>query len=149
MFFSRLIDRIGNFDKLFISSENDYYIDPQTLPPLLTEVQEKEAIELLRTDEKRGREMLITHNLRLVVYIAKELESTGICIDDMISIGTVGLIKAVDTFLPYKSISFTTYASRCIQYEILMFLKKVSQHKNSIPTDEHFKIEWSRGCKCE
>ncbi len=144
MVFSRLIDCISSiFDKLFASSENDYCIDPETLPPLLTEAQEKEAIELLRTDVRRGKNMLITHNLRLVAYIAKELESTGICVDDMISIGTVGLVKAADTFLPYKNIGFTDYASRCIRYEILMFLKKVSLQKNDTSSDKHWNIEWS------
>ena len=82
------------------------------------------------------------HNLRLVVYIAKKFESTGICVDDLVSIGTIGLIKAVNTFSPEKNIKLATYASRCIENEILMFLRKSSQHRNDISIDEPLNIDW-------
>ena len=94
------------------------------------------------TDDPKGREKLIVHNLRLVVYIAKKFESTGICVDDLVSIGTIGLIKAVNTFSPEKNIKLATYASRCIENEILMFLRKSSQHRNDISIDEPLNIDW-------
>ena len=94
------------------------------------------------TDEKSGREQLIVHNLRLVVYISKKFESTGIGLEDLISIGTIGLIKAVKTFRPDKNIKLATYASRCIENEILMFLRKSSQYRNEISIDEPLNIDW-------
>ena len=97
---------------------------------------------MLMTDDPKGREKLIVHNLRLVVYIAKKFESTGICVDDLVSIGTIGLIKAVNTFSPEKNIKLATYASRCIENEILMFLRKSSQHRNDISIDEPLNIDW-------
>lgn len=120
-----------------------FYINgPETLPPPLTRAQEEEAFSLLVTDKAKGREQLIVHNLRLVVYIAKKFESTGICVDDLVSIGTIGLIKAVNTFSPEKNIKLATYASRCIENEILMFLRKSAQHKNDISIDEPLNIDW-------
>lgn len=120
-----------------------YYISgPETLPPPLSALEEKQAFELLSTDAPKGREMLIVHNLRLVVYIAKKFESTGICVDDLVSIGTIGLIKAVNTFSAEKNIKLATYASRCIENEILMYLRKSSQHKNDISIDEPLNIDW-------
>ena len=116
--------------KLLGISEGIFYISgPETLPPPLTKAEEEEAFALLLTDTRKGREQLIVHNLRLVVYIAKKFESTGICVDDLVSIGTIGLIKAVNTFSPTKNIKLATYASRCIENEILMFLRKTSQHR--------------------
>lgn len=97
---------------------------------------------MLETDEENARRILITHNLRLVVYIAKKFESTGIGIEDLVSIGTIGLIKAVKTFCPSKNIKLATYASRCIENEILMFLRKSSQYKNEISIDEPLNIDW-------
>ncbi|MGN1105607.1 MAG: RNA polymerase sporulation sigma factor SigE [Huintestinicola sp.] len=124
-------------------SEGVFYINgPETLPPPLTKSEEEEAFALLLTDAQKGREQLIVHNLRLVVYIAKKFESTGICVDDLVSIGTIGLIKAVNTFSPTKNIKLATYASRCIENEILMFLRKTSQHKNDISIDEPLNIDW-------
>lgn len=119
-----------------------YISGPETLPPPLTKAEEEKAFELLLTDKHRGREQLIVHNLRLVVYIAKKFESTGICVDDLVSIGTIGLIKAVNTFSPEKNIKLATYASRCIENEILMFLRKSSQHRNDISIDEPLNIDW-------
>lgn len=130
--------------KLFGGEDNSiFYINgPETLPPPLTKNEEQKAFELLITDKKRGREQLIVHNLRLVVYIAKKFESTGINIDDLVSIGTIGLIKAVNTFSPEKNIKLATYASRCIENEILMYLRKTTQHKNDISIDEPLNIDW-------
>ncbi len=120
-----------------------YYINgADSLPPPLTKEEEDEAFSLLTTDFSRGRDILITHNLRLVVYIAKKFESTGIGIEDLISIGTIGLIKAVNTFSPDKNIKLATYASRCIENEILMFLRKASQHKTDISIEEPLNIDW-------
>ena len=97
---------------------------------------------MLETNEAEARQLLITHNLRLVVYIAKKFESTGIGIEDLVSIGTIGLIKAVNTFCPSKNIKLATYASRCIENEILMFLRKSSQYKNELSFDEPLNIDW-------
>ncbi len=129
--------------RLFGLSDGVFYINgPETLPPPLTKEQEEQAFAMLMTDDPKGREKLIVHNLRLVVYIAKKFESTGICVDDLVSIGTIGLIKAVNTFSPEKNIKLATYASRCIENEILMFLRKSSQHRNDISIDEPMNIDW-------
>ncbi len=120
-----------------------YYINgADSLPPPLSKEDEEEAFALLSTDFARGRDILITHNLRLVVYIAKKFESTGIGIEDLISIGTIGLIKAVNTFSPDKNIKLATYASRCIENEILMFLRKSNQYKTDISIEEPLNIDW-------
>ena len=120
----------------------DYVNGADQLPPPLSKDEEQKAFVLLKTDEKKARELLIIHNLRLVVYIAKKFESTGIGIEDLVSIGTIGLIKAVKTFCPEKNIKLATYASRCIENEILMFLRKASQYKNEISIDEPLNIDW-------
>ncbi len=120
-----------------------FYINgPETLPAPLSKAQEEEVFLMLETDAENARSILITHNLRLVVYIAKKFESTGIGIEDLVSIGTIGLIKAVKTFCPGKNIKLATYASRCIENEILMFLRKSSQYKNEISIDEPLNIDW-------
>ena len=120
-----------------------HYINgPQTLPPPLSKEEEKKVFERLLTDPEHARESLIVHNLRLVVYIAKKFESTGIYVEDLISIGTIGLIKAVNTFSPEKNIKLATYASRCIENEILMYLRKNTQSKNDISIDEPLNIDW-------
>ncbi len=120
-----------------------YYINgADSLPPPLSKEEEEQAFALLNTDFSRGRDILITHNLRLVVYIAKKFESTGIGIEDLISIGTIGLIKAVNTFSPDKNIKLATYASRCIENEILMFLRKSNQYKSDISIEEPLNTDW-------
>lgn len=120
-----------------------YYINgADSLPPPLTREEEQTAFALLSTDFAKGRDMLIIHNLRLVVYIAKKFEATGIGIEDLISIGTIGLIKAVNTFSPDKNIKLATYASRCIENEILMFLRKSNQYKSEISIEEPLNIDW-------
>lgn len=141
MIFTALIEKIR---MIFAKRPKDiFYINgPDTLPAPLTREQEEKAFEMLETDENSARQLLITHNLRLVVYIAKKFESTGIGIEDLVSIGTIGLIKAVNTFCPSKNIKLATYASRCIENEILMFLRKSSQYKNELSFDEPLNIDW-------
>lgn len=129
--------------KKFKSPKGVYYVNgPETLPPPLTASQEQDAFNLMRVNAQKAREMLIVHNLRLVVYIAKKFESTGIGIEDLISIGTIGLIKAVNTFCPEKNIKLATYASRCIENEILMYLRKNNQSRVEISIDEPLNIDW-------
>lgn len=120
----------------------DYINGADSLPPPLSKEDEQKSFELIKTDEKKARELLIVHNLRLVVYIAKKFESTGVGIEDLISIGSIGLIKAVKTFCPDKNIKLATYASRCIENEILMFLRKSTQYRNEISIDEPLNIDW-------
>lgn len=120
-----------------------HYINgPETLPPPLTKEQERIVFTKLEKNEPEARDALVVHNLRLVVYIAKKFESTGIGIEDLISIGTIGLIKAVNTFVPSKNIKLATYASRCIENEILMFLRKSTLSKNDISIDEPLNVDW-------
>ena len=114
-----------------------HYINgPDTLPPPLTPQQEKEVFAQLAAGVPGARDTLITHNLRLVVYIAKKFESSTAGVEDMISIGTIGLIKAVNTFEPDKNIKLATYASRCIENEILMYLRKSSNRRQDASIDE-------------
>lgn len=123
--------------RLFPDLNEIHYINgAENLPPPLSKEDEQKALELLKIGNNKGRELLIIHNLRLVVYIAKRFESTGIGIEDLVSIGTIGLIKAVKTFNSDKNIKLATYASRCIENEILMHLRKTTQHKNDISIDE-------------
>lgn len=120
-----------------------HYINgPETLPAPLTKAEEAIVMERIEKGEENAREPLITHNLRLVVYIAKKFDSTGTGVEDLISIGTIGLIKAVKTFCPARNIKLATYASRCIENEILMYLRKSSQLKNEMSIDEPLNIDW-------
>lgn len=120
-----------------------FYINgPDNLPPPLSGEEEAKAFRLLTENDPSARDTLIVHNLRLVVYIAKKFESTGTGVEDLISIGTIGLIKAVNTFRPDKNIKLATYASRCIENEILMFLRKSSQYRNEVSIDEPLNIDW-------
>ena len=120
-----------------------YYVNgPDTLPPPLSRTEEVEVFAGLTANDPAARKKLIVHNLRLVVYIAKKFESTGIGIEDLVSIGTIGLIKAVNTFNPEKNIKFATYASRCIENEILMFLRKSSQYRNDLSIDEPLNVDY-------
>ena len=128
---------------LFLKKEEIFYINgPHTLPPPLKSDEELEVMQAIQNGVDNAREPLITHNLRLVVYIAKKFETSGAGVEDLISIGTIGLIKAVNTFKPEKNIKLATYASRCIENEILMFLRKSSQLKNEISIDEPLNIDW-------
>jgi RNA polymerase sporulation-specific sigma factor len=122
--------------------ESVFYINgPENLPAPLTREEEAQVFQRLPEDAE-ARETLIVHNLRLVVYIARKFESTGIGVEDLISIGTIGLIKAVNTFCPDRNIKLATYASRCIENEILMYLRKTQSQKNEISIDEPLNIDW-------
>ena len=112
------------------------------LPPPLEREDEERAIAALSDGEPEARQLLIEHNLRLVVYIARRFENTGMNLEDLISIGTIGLIKAIGTFDPEKNIKLATYASRCIENEILMFLRKKSSHRTEISIDEPLNTDW-------
>ncbi len=122
--------------------EVDYINGPDTLPPPLTNEKELECLQKLESGSKEAREELIVHNLRLVVYIAKKFENTGIPIEDLISIGTLGLIKAVNTFRISKNIKLATYASRCIENEILMYLRKTNSIKAEVSYYEPLNTDW-------
>lgn len=131
--------------KLFAKKTGNYvhYINgSEQLPAPLTKEEEEAAFKLMATDYDAAREKLIVHNLRLVVYIAKKFENTGIWLEDLVSIGTVGLIKAVNTFSLDKKIKLATYASRCIENEILMYLRKYSQYRYDISIDEPLNVDW-------
>ncbi len=130
---------------LSLHTENAYvyYINgPETLPAPLSQEEERALMVRIEAGDETAREPLITHNLRLVVYIARKFETNGANIEDLISIGTIGLIKAVNTFCPSRNIKLATYASRCIENEILMFLRKSSQYKNDLSIDEPLNIDW-------
>ncbi len=119
-----------------------YIHGPETLPAPLS--REEERVIFIRLEQKdfEARQQLITHNLRLVVYIARKFESSGLGVEDLISIGTIGLIKAVNTFCPSRGIKLATYASRCIENEILMYLRKCQPLKNEVSIDEPLNIDW-------
>lgn len=113
------------------------------LPPPLESKKEAETIALLGTeDAKAARSLLIEHNLRLVVYIAKKFDNTCVGVEDLISIGTIGLIKAINTFNPEKNIKLATYASRCIENEILMYLRRNNKTRMEVSIDEPLNVDW-------
>lgn len=115
-----------------------------TLPPPLEREEEAQLMELLNDSSEREtvRTKLIEHNLRLVVYISRRFENTGVGIEDLISIGTIGLIKAVETYKPAKNIKLATYASRCIENEILMYLRKNAARRSEVSLDEPLNTDW-------
>lgn len=142
-FFRRIQNRIAAFAAKKGAAGGVHYINgSEMLPPPLTHKEESELLSRLETDGDYVREQLIVHNLRLVVYIARKFEANGAGIEDLISIGTIGLIKAVNTFCPAKNIKLATYASRCIENEILMYLRKTTQLKGEISIDEPLNIDW-------
>ena len=112
------------------------------LPPPLGREEEAKAISAMVAGDAQAKSTLIEHNLRLVVYIARRFESTGINLEDLISIGTIGLIKAINTFRPEKNIKLATYASRCIENEILMYLRKIASHRSDVSLDEPINTDW-------
>ena len=112
------------------------------LPPPLEKGREQTAIEGLSRGDETAKQLLIEHNLRLVVYISRRYESTGINLEDLISIGTIGLIKGVNTYKPEKNIRLATYASRCIENEILMYIRKIASHKGDVSLDEPINTDW-------
>ncbi len=120
-----------------------YYIGTsEVLPPPLDRTQERTLLERSAEGDERARATLIEHNLRLVVYLARRFENTGINLEDLISIGTIGLIKAVNTFNLEKNIKLATYASRCIENEILMYLRKTSNQRGEVSFDEPLNTDW-------
>lgn len=137
----RLINRILSKFKMFF--KRVYYVGgSDVLPPPLTKEEEEKLVKDLASGEESIRSILIERNLRLVVYIARKFENTGVGVEDLISVGTIGLIKAVNTFNPEKNIKLATYASRCIENEILMYLRKNNKIKAEISFYEPLNIDW-------
>ena len=136
----RLLDRLG----IPLHGSLHYIGGSDTLPAPLTREEEGRLLSALEGEEARGeaRSRLIEHNLRLVVYIARRFENTGVGIEDLISIGTIGLIKAVETYKPAKNIKLATYASRCIENEILMHLRKNANRRGEVSLDEPLNTDW-------
>ncbi|OYD06629.1 RNA polymerase sporulation sigma factor SigE [Paludifilum halophilum] len=133
----RILMQIG------LKGEEIYYIGgSEALPPPLTREEEQHLLSRLPSGDAAVRAMLIERNLRLVVYIARKFENTGINIEDLVSIGTIGLIKAVNTFDPTKKIKLATYASRCIENEILMFLRRNNKIRSEVSFDEPLNMDW-------
>lgn len=131
----RIISRLYSGDVHYVGGA-------QNLPAPLTKETEEEILSEIEEDNFDRRELLVIHNLRLVVYIARKFENTGVGIEDLVSIGTIGLIKAVNTFRPSKKIKLATYASRCIENEILMYLRKTASRKNEMSIDEPLNVDW-------
>ena len=140
----RLVDNIGVIYAKFINTEMEeienlpiYYVGGNAnLPPPLSPKEEEELISKLETDSQEIKQTLVERNLRLVVYIAKKFENTGVGLEDLVSIGTIGLMKAINTFNVEKKIKLATYASRCIENEILMYLRRSNRIKGEISIDE-------------
>ena len=123
--------------------EDVFYVNgPENLPPPLSKQEETEIMRRIEQGDESAREPLIVHNLRLVVYIAKKFENSGVGVEDLVSIGTIGLIKAVNTFCPSRNIKLATYASRCIENEILMYLRKINGMKSEVSIDEPLNTDW-------
>lgn len=129
---------------MFPDRKDVHYIGgAEVLPPPLAAEEEAECIrQLLGEEKEEGKKKLIEHNLRLVVYIAKKFDNTGVGVEDLISIGTIGLIKAINTFNPDKNIKLATYASRCIENEILMYLRRNSKTRMEVSIDEPLNVDW-------
>ena len=140
----RFKEKLRNIIALFFRKDTDvYYINgSDNLPPPLSKETEDEILSEMETGNRKNAELLIIHNLRLVVYIARKFENTGICVEDLISIGTIGLIKAVNSFCPSRKIKLATYASRCIENEILMYMRKTANRKNELSFDEPLNVDW-------
>lgn len=134
--------KLVQFIRIFPEEQIFYIGGSEVLPPPLTADEESYLVSKLKENEKSVQTILIERNLRLVVYIARKFENSGICVEDLISIGTIGLIKAVNTFDPDKQIKLATYASRCIENEILMFIRRNSKLKAEISLDEPLNIDW-------
>ena len=136
---------VPNFRNFCLLKQSDvHYIGgTDVLPAPLAADEEADAISKLGTqDEKGAKSQLIEHNLRLVVYIAKKFDNTGVGVEDLISIGTIGLIKAINTFNPDKNIKLATYASRCIENEILMYLRRNNKTRMEVSIDEPLNVDW-------
>lgn len=129
--------------KLIIRNENaiHYIGGSDVLPPPLKGQQEQDALEALERGDAAAKQLLVEHNLRLVVYIARRFENTGIHLEDLISIGTIGLMKAMDTYRLDRKIKLATYASRCIENEILMYIRKTAREKSEVSLDEPINLD--------
>lgn len=142
------MELLGRFARKFFNPNYDeynevYYIGGNdTLPSPLSKEEESELLFRLENNDMSVKSTLIEHNLRLVVYIARKFENTGIYVEDLISIGTIGLIKAINTFKPSKKIKLATYASRCIENEILMYLRKNTNTRFEVSIDEPLNVDW-------
>ncbi len=136
--FRELIRRI----RLKFAAGLHYVGGSDVLPAPLPPEQEAEQIALLAQNSREARKTLIEHNLRLVVYIARRFDNTGVGLEDLVSIGTIGLIKAINTYNPQRNIKLATYASRCIENEILMYLRKTSSRRGEISIDEPLSTDW-------
>ncbi|MDD3220034.1 MAG: RNA polymerase sporulation sigma factor SigE [Lachnospiraceae bacterium] len=138
-----MISRISHMALTKGQTEIHYIGGSDILPAPLDSVREEETIQQLICDKNQeARATLIEHNLRLVVYIAKKFDNTGVGVEDLISIGTIGLIKAINTFNPVKKIKLATYASRCIENEILMYLRRNSKTRMEVSIDEPLNVDW-------
>ncbi|MBE6828447.1 MAG: RNA polymerase sporulation sigma factor SigE [Ruminococcaceae bacterium] len=142
MFRKTVLTLILKIKKLLTPYGINFVGGQENLPEPLSEEEENELLERMKNGDASAREPLIVRNLRLVVYIAKKFENSGVSQDDLVSIGTIGLIKAANTFKPEKNIKFATYASRCIENEILMYLRKISVHKTDVSIDEPLNVDW-------
>ena len=139
-----LCQLLGQNDFLLWNFGTIHYIGgTDVLPPPLDTEEETEAIRKLQEEQdENAKALLIEHNLRLVVYIAKKFDNTGVGVEDLISIGTIGLIKSINTYNPGKNIKLATYASRCIENEILMYLRRNNKHKLEVSIDEPLNVDW-------
>jgi RNA polymerase sporulation-specific sigma factor len=146
-----MLKRLGDFARTKLAelyqtanlAEDIFYIGgSETLPPPLSRDEEEVLLKQLGEGDMNVKSVLIERNLRLVVYIARKFENTGIYVEDLISIGTIGLIKAINTFKPDKNIKLATYASRCIENEILMYLRKNSNMRSEVSIDEPLNVDW-------
>ncbi|MDO5110744.1 MAG: RNA polymerase sporulation sigma factor SigE [Clostridia bacterium] len=140
MLLYRILERL--YDALATCGEMGYINTGDALPPPLSKAEEAQSMQRLLAGDESVKETLIERNLRLVVYIARKFENTGIPIEDLISIGAIGLIKAVNTFDPSKKIKLATYASRCIENEILMYLRRNSRLRMEVSLDEPLNVDW-------
>ncbi len=141
----KFVDKIKNIWKKFLQTKDElllYMCNGESLPEILSEDDEKYYIDMLGTDKQDlAKQKLIEHNLRLVVYVAKKFPNSDVDVEDLISIGSLGLIKAINSYKSDKNIKIATYASKCIENEILMYLRKISKQKNTISLDEPLNID--------
>mgnify|MGYP000863202826 CR=1 FL=1 len=137
-----LMEFINRISRILNPGDLHYVGGSEALPPPLTNEEEAELLDRLEREEMMVKKILIERNLRLVVYIARKFENTGMDIEDLTSIGTIGLIKAINTYNPSRNIKLATYASRCIENEILMFLRKNSKLRTEVSIDEPLNVDW-------